>query len=465
MDNSIPEPLLADSGKQGVHPIDVPVNFNWNSDQHPLSLLPDVIPGEPTPLQAAQTEILSECLRDGLQGITAYPSLEMMLQYVEMLSNFGIKYATVGIYPGGADKISATIKELLACMRDDVPSITPTVLSLCTPASLNWTAECKEIHPALESIVFMGSAPSRRLVQGWDLDFILRNLATYISKTVQLGIPVIAGTEHSTQTSPDDLRQITTTQVENGAYAVAVADTIGTIRPCGTYRFIRFIRTVLEDLGMPNMQLDWHGHRDTGNALSNSMMAVAAGANRIHVVSRGVGERSGNASLEEVVINLAAIEEEAGLPVSWNMSQLLGLISFYQEMVGVEPPEHGVLGKRYSHTSSGIHTDAILKANDLAEKARKARDFNLERSLREMARTVYSAIDPATVGGSMTVGVSPWSGRSSVKLACMHSGRDPKQLTDEAIEKILARANHLGRELEDKELEDFFAESEAPSQP
>ncbi|MFJ6650483.1 hypothetical protein ACIQPS_33040 [Streptomyces sp. NPDC091290] len=440
----------------------VPVNFNWNRDESPLSPLPEEVPGEPLASQVVKAQILSECLRDGLQGISGYPSVDDMMQYLHLLQDFGVTYATVGIYPGAANMLDATMKKLLARMRDEVPSIVPSVLSMCTEESLKWTAECKDIHPDLESVVFMGSAPSRRLVQGWDLDFILHQLNTFIGKSVELGIPVIAGTEHTTQTSPEDLRAITRTQVESGAYCIALADTIGIIRPLGTYRIVRFVRDELEALGMPQVKLDWHGHRDTGNALGNAMMAVAAGGDRIHVVSRGVGERSGNASLEEVVLNFAAIEEEAGLPLSWKMPRLLELISFYQEMVGVTTPEHGVLARRYSHTSSGIHTDAILKAHALADSAREAKDLALESELTLMARTVYSAVDPASVGGVQSVGVSPWSGQSSVRLAHLHSGRDPRDLSPRIVQEILARANQLGRELTPEELEEYFVGAYAP---
>lgn len=449
IERSAAAPLSADN---------LPVDFNWNSEPSELSPLPTSLPAEPTPQQAAEADILSECLRDGLQGVSRYPDVDAMLRYVELLHAFGVRSATVGIHTGSG-ALNATMKELLAGMRDQFPEIVPSVLSVCTDASLRWTAECREIHPALESVVFMGSAPSRRLVQGWDLDFVLGKLATYIKRTADLGIPVIAGTEHTTQTSPEDVRAITQVQVENGAYRVAVADTIGIARPVGTYRLCRLVREVLDELGTSDMKLDWHGHRDTGNALGNAMTAIAAGANRIHVVSRGVGERSGNTSLEEVVLNLAAIRLEGGLPVGWTISELLGLISCYQEMVDVVTPDHGVLGKRYSYTSSGIHTDAILKATALADCAREAQDFPLERRLRTMARTVYSAVDPASIGGTYSVGVSQWSGQSSVKLACLQSGRDLEKLTTERIDEILWHAKNLGRELQGEELEAWFAQS------
>ncbi|NYH52712.1 2-isopropylmalate synthase [Nocardiopsis arvandica] len=442
--------------------IDVPMNFNWNNEEDPLAPLVTDIPGEPPALRAAGTEIVSECLRDGLQGISGYPSVDEMIQYLSLLVAFGGKYACVGIYPGKGGLLDTRMKELLARMREEVPSVVPSVLSMCSEESLKWTLECKEIHPDLEAVVFMGSAPSRRLAQGWDMGFILNRLDTFVRKTVDMGIPVIAGTEHTTQTSPEDVRAIVRAQVEGGAYCIALADTVGTIRPLGTYRLVRFVREELRALGASDVKLDWHGHRDTGNALGNAMMATAAGIDRVHVVSRGVGERSGNASLEEVVLNLSAIEAEAGLSPRWEMSRLIELISFYEDMVGVAAPEHGVLGKRYSHTSSGIHTDAILKAHGMADRARDEGNPVLEGKLREMACTVYSAVNPASVGGTPSVSVSPWSGQSTVRLAHMNHGGDPRQLTPEAVERTLALANRLGRELTREELEESCAGAAAP---
>lgn len=450
-------PMMAETGF-----FDVPTNFNWNKEDDPLSPLVTNIPAEPLATQVAGTEIVSECLRDGLQGITGYPSVDEMIRYLSMLQSFGIRYACVGIYPGNAGLLDRRMKGLLARMREETPSIVPSVLSMCTEESLKWVLECKEIHPGVEALVFMGSAPSRRLAQGWDMSFILNKLDTFIKKTVEMGVPVIAGTEHTTQTSPEDVRSIVRAQVEGGAYCIALADTVGVIRPLGTYRLVRFVREELQALGASDVKLDWHGHRDTGNALGNAMAATAAGVDRIHVVARGVGERSGNASLEEIVLNLSAIAAEAGISTPWEMSKMLDLLSCYEDMVGVTAPEHGVLGKRYSHTSSGIHTDAILKAHGLADKARESMDFVLEGKLREMSSTVYSAVNPATVGGTQSVSVSPWSGQSTVRLAYMNSGGDPQKLTSDAVERTLALANRLGRELTPEELEESCMEGAVP---
>jgi 2-isopropylmalate synthase len=202
--------------------------------------------------------------------------------------------------------------------------------------------------------------------------------------------------------------------------------------------------------------IDWHGHRDMGNALANSLMAIAAGARYVHVVSRGIGERSGNTSLEDLVLNLTAILNGVGQKGPWEVSQLMKILSLYEEIVHVATPEHGTLGKRYNHTTLGIHTDAIFKANVLADRAHVQQNVEVEHHLRKMARIIYSAIDPHMVGDEYSIGVSQWSGRSSVKLAYRLRGGDPETLSVASIDAILAKAKEQSRELEPTELDQLF---------
>ena len=435
----------------------IPTDFNWNAEHSVLTPIHRTLQAEPTPQQAAQTELLSECLRDGLHGVTRYPSVEDLLRYTKVLCDFGVSDLMVGVYPGEKNTVNNDIRTLLAYIRDNVPSIIPTVLCPCTSGSLRWAAECKNIHPKLEACIFMGSAPFRRFVQNWDLDFILQQFSHYIAEAVRLGIPVMGGTEHTTQTPPADLCQIVRVQVEQGAYRFVIADTIGIARPKGAFRIVHFVKNFLKKIGAQHVKIDWHGHQDTGNAVANSLTALAAGANRIHVVSRGIGERAGNTPLEDLVLNLTTILEEAGRVSPWKMSQLLNLISLYENIVDVAMPEHGPLGKRYNHTSLGIHTDAILKANRLADTALQAEDYETEYRLRKMMRTIYSAVDPQAIGGNVSVGVSQWSSRSSVQLAYFFSGGNIEELSPEVVDQVFIKAKELGRELEHSELEQLFS--------
>lgn len=435
---------------------ELPVDFNWNAQTHPLVPIPRLLPGEPTPQQAAQVELVSECLRDGLHGVEVYPSVDAMLHYIEKLYAFGVTRVTVGIYSGDNNRVDTTIRQLLARLRDEMPAIIPIVLCLATPASLQWAANCKNIHPRLEPLVFMGTAPSRRLVQGWHLDFVLKQLAGAVAEAVRLGMTVIGASEHSTQTPPDDFREIIRVQIEEGASTFVIADTIGIARPRGAYRIAAFTRRTLDELGAKHVKLEWHGHQDTGNAIANAMLAIAAGASRIHVVARGIGERAGNVPLEGIALNINSILEEAGRPCPWKMSTIFDVLKCYEEMAEVPAPAFGMLARRYNHTTLGIHADALLKAHLLAAKAAEFGRYELAHQLRDMARRIYSAVDPESIGDQMSVGVSPWSGQNTVKLAYLLCGGDPDSLHAEEINRILNAAKERGRELDLPELRQIF---------
>lgn len=441
----------------------LPMDFNWNSEDHPLAPLEETIVPEPSPGRAAGISLLSECLRDGLQGISRYPEVDEMMDYLRLLDAFGIRYATVGIFPGTHSPLGARMMDLLARMRDELPQMVPSLLSLCSDDSLQWLMSCRDTHPGVQGVVFMGSAPSRRLVHGWSIDLVVDRLRTYIGRTVAEGIPVVAGTEHTTQTGPDDLLAILGAMSDGGASRVGLADTIGICRPAGAARITKFARRALDDMGAQDVAIDWHGHRDLGNALPNALAAAAAGADVIHVVARGVGERSGNASLEELALSLSIILREGGRPSPWAMELLLELVESYGRMVAVPAAEQGVLGVRYSHTSSGIHADAIFKAIQLADAAASRGDDALARKLRRMSRTVYSAVDPEEVGGRLTVTVSPWSGKNTVRLAHAHQGGEASTLSEDAIQNTLDLANTLGRELTDAEVVSCLANEGAAS--
>lgn len=116
---------------------DLPVDFNWNRSPHPETIMPRKICPEPTGQQAQKVQIITEDLRDGLHGISEYPSVEEMINYVGVLSDFGISNITVGIYAGEKNKIDTSIKQLLSQIRDYYPKITPIVASLTTEASIN----------------------------------------------------------------------------------------------------------------------------------------------------------------------------------------------------------------------------------------------------------------------------------------------------------------------------------------
>lgn len=427
---------------------ELPRDFGWNNQPHPNIRIYKSIPAEPTPAQALKTEVLSECLRDGLHGVKDYPTSSQMLEYVAALEELGINTMTVGIYPGEKNKVDTTIKTLLRLMRDQHPNLIPNVLCLATEGSLKWLGECKLINPKLNAVVFMGTAPSRLLVEEWSQNFVLKQLAWAVeTATIKHEVDVIGATEHTTQTPPEFLRKIIQTQVEHGAKYFCIADTIGIARPLGTFRIVKYVKKVLNEIGANNVKVDWHGHQDKENSLSNALTAISAGADRVHVVARGRGERAGNTSLEGILINLTDVLNEANIQSPWRMEKISSILSLYDTITNMTAPSHGLLASRSHTTSLGIHTAAIIKAKALAAEAKELGHLDLAKDLDSMARQIYSAIDPHLVGKDHTITISPWSGTSTVKLAYLAIGGHIDDLRTEVIEKVLDTAKGLGREL------------------
>jgi len=434
-------------------------DFNWNSEFHKSTPIPLQIPSDPTTQQILNVEIVSEDLRDGLHGVKRYPTFEEMYPYVESLNKFGISRITVGMFPGESHIVDKTIKKLLSAMRVHLPNITPLVLCLANPDSLKWTIECLNHNPNLEALVFMGTAPMRRLVQQWDFKEIIKKLGETTRQAVKAGVRVVGATEHTTQTPPHELEEIIKVQIGNGATSFCIADTIGTARPVGAYRITKFVKRILKSIGHQNIPVEWHGHRDLGNDISTSMSALSAGADRIHTVARGIGERAGNTKLEGFVLNCNQILVEQGKMAPWRLKFLFDILKQYEQITRTDTPTHGPIAKRFNHTTVGIHADAIEKAHMLADEATKLGDQKLSLIYETMARTVYSAVDTALVGGPpIEAGVGPWSGHKNVHLAYRRIIGTVSNLKIEVVEKTLHLARTLGRELSKEELKKIFLE-------
>src|SRR6185436_7612618 len=89
-----------------------------------------------------------------------------------------------------------------------------------------------------------------------------------------------------------------------GASEVCVADTVGEALPWGAKAIVRFVRGALDEAGFSGVRINWHGHSDRGMALPNCFAAIEGGADVVHGTILGIGERTGNAPLDVLLINM-----------------------------------------------------------------------------------------------------------------------------------------------------------------
>jgi len=166
------------------------------------------------------------------------------------------------------------------------------------------------------------------------------------------GATVEFSPEDATRTEIGYLKEVCVAVSEVGAEMINIPDTVGVMTPRLTFEFIRDIKSVTA------VPLSIHCHNDFGQATANSLAAVEAGAEQVHVCVNGLGERAGNASLEEVVMGLIA---QYGVDTRINTREIAETSDMVQRLTGLYlPPMTPIVGDNAFAHEAGIHVHGIL---------------------------------------------------------------------------------------------------------
>jgi 2-isopropylmalate synthase len=286
--------------------------------------------------------------------------------------------------------------------------------------------------------MFIGSSPIRLFAEGWDDEFLLRQTAEAIQFAVAAGLPVMYVTEDTSRAHPDTLRKLYGEAVRLGARRVCVTDTVGHATPIGTRSIVRFIREVVDEAGGQEVGIDWHGHRDRGLGLANCLAAIDAGATRIHGCALGIGERSGNAEMDLLLVNLKLLGW-----IDRDLSKLDEYCRAVSEATGVPvPSNYPVVGCDAFETATGVHAAAVIKA------FRKGDSWLADR--------IYSGVPAGDFGLHQRIRVGPMSGRSNVVFWLEERGIEA---SEERITRIFQAAKRSDRLLEDGEIRELAGQS------
>jgi 2-isopropylmalate synthase len=164
----------------------------------------------------------------------------------------------------------------------------------------------------------------------------------------------------ATRTDIGYLAEVVAAAVEAGADVVNIADTVGYTTPVEFSAFLEGLQERVPTLA--ERILSVHCHDDLGLAVANSLAGVEVGASQIEVAVNGIGERAGNASLEEVVMALLTRHDHYGVEVGVQTRQLANTSRLVSNMTGYDvPPNKAVVGRNAFLHESGIHQDGVLK--------------------------------------------------------------------------------------------------------
>jgi len=393
-------------------------SHDWNAVAGPPALPP--------------VEVNDETLRDGLQSPSAIdPPMDAKVRLLHLMVDLGIDAVTLG-FPAIGPRMLTQCRTLAQEVARQKLPIRLNCVARTLEADIVPIARLQqECGVPIEVGTFIGASPARQAAEGWTLDAMLRRAEAAVCVAVREGLEVMFVTEDSMRTPPATLEALYALAIRHGARRIVVTDTAGHALPAGAGALVRWTRdTVIRDSGV---KLDWHGHRDRGLAVANALAATAAGADRVHGTALGVGERCGNAEMDQLLVNLRLLGRTAG-----DFTRLPEYCKLVSHTIGVRiPANYPVVGIDAFRTGTGIHASAILKA--------------MARGDQVLADQLYSAVPAAMFGLRQRVNVSPMSGLSNVRhwLATHgHDGDDP-----DLQHALLTAAKRADRALNDEECE------------
>ena len=385
---------------------------DWNDPEKPLRVQFD-----------------DETLRDGLQSPSVRdPELDQKIALVHLMDKLGIDTADVGL-PGASAKAREHIKALVLEMKD--LRITANVACRTVLTDIEPVAQLvQETGVPIEVCAFIGSSPIRQYAEDWDFDKMLKLSRDAIEFCTREGLTSMFVTEDTTRAKPEQVRALYATAIEAGASRICVCDTCGHATPSGARNLVRFVKSVVDELGA-DVGIDWHGHRDRGLGLANTLAALEAGATRLHATALGVGERTGNTEMDLLLVNLKLL----GI-IDNDLTQLGEYCRLAAESVGMPfPVNYPVFGQDAFETATGVHAAAVIKA--------------FKKGDTWLANRVYSGVPADLFGLEQSIRVGPMSGRSNVAFVLSKRGIEA---TDEQIQRVIDKAKQSPRLLTEGEV-------------
>ena len=385
------------------------------------------------------TEVLvnDETLRDGLQNPSIHdPTIEEKIEILHLMEALGIDSVNIGL-PGAGPRAAQHVEALAREIVSKRMRINPNCAARTVEADIIPIVEISQrVGMPIEAATFLGSSPIRRLVEDWTVDHLQRTTEKAVKFAVSHGLPSMYVTEDTVRTDPGTIERLYTTAIRSGARAIVLCDTVGHATPEGAYGLVEFVIERVVKPSREQIRVDWHGHRDRGLAIANSLAAIAAGARQIHGVALSLGERVGNTPMELLLVNLRLMALR---------SNDLTFLRAYCETVAKAthttiPPNYPVFGRDAFRTGTGVHAAAIIKA--------------LRKHDRDLADAVYSGVPARLFGLEQIVEVGPMSGKSNVSYWLARHGIPE---TDELVNRIFEAAKRSPRVLTEEELKALCA--------
>jgi len=375
-------------------------------------------------------QIFDTTLRDGEQspGIALQPHEKAEIAgQLERLRVDVIEAGFAGASPGDFEGVRA----VAGAVRG------PTVASLARTRREDLDAAVEALAGAARSRihVFLATSPLHMAKKlGLEPDEVVEQAAWAVEYAARRVDEVEFSCEDATRSQPEFVARVCRTAIAAGATTINLPDTVGYALPGEYAAFLAEVRRLCPEVR--HVTLSVHCHNDLGLAVANSLAGIQVGADQVECTVNGIGERAGNASLEEIVMALRVRADHFGLDTTVDTSEITRTSRLVSRRTGyVVQPNKAVVGANAFAHEAGIHQDGMLKD---------------ERT--------YQIMDPSSVGVSMTLPLGKHSGRHAFARACAEHGFElAKDELDRAFRRFKQLADAGGAVTLDELFEEVIA--------
>jgi 2-isopropylmalate synthase len=382
--------------------------------------------------------IFDTTLRDGEQTAGVALNAGDKMEIAEQLAKTNVDIIEAGFAASSPGDFEA-VKKIAHTIRG--PKIA--TLARAVPGDVEAAIEAVASAPNPRIHVFISSSDIHLMHQMQkDREEVMLQAIAMVKRAREAVEDVEFSPMDATRTEPRYLYQLLQAVIEAGATTINVPDTVGYTVPMEFDELLRGLYENVPDLH--KVVLSVHCHNDLGLATANSLTAIRAGARQIEVCVNGLGERAGNASLEEVVMAIKTREDLIGVDTGVNTREIYRTSRLVSDLTGIPvQPNKAIVGLNAFRHASGIHQDAVIKL-----------------------RQNFEIMDPREVGHpeATKIVLTKVSGRAGLKQRLEELGYE---MTQDELDRAFIKFKDLAdkkQEIDDRDLEALMAEGSRESE-
>ncbi|WP_059103885.1 2-isopropylmalate synthase [Shouchella shacheensis] len=370
--------------------------------------------------------VFDTTLRDGEQTPGVNLNFEEKLEIAKQLERLGVDIIEAG-FPASSPGDFESVKAI----ADAVQESSVTGLARCTAKDIEtaWKALKGSVEPRIH--VFLATSPVH-------MDYKLKLSPDQVVESAVEAVKLAAKKFTHVQFSAEDanrsdwafLARIIEATIDAGASVINLPDTVGFTTPEEITRLFKYVRN-----NVPNIDqaiLSTHNHDDLGMGVANSLAAIEAGAGQVECTVNGIGERAGNASLEEIAVALEIRSDYYKAKTGLKLNELKRTSSLVSRLTNMSVPGNkAVVGANAFAHESGIHQDGMLKNKE-----------------------TYEIITPELVGATSSSPLGKHSGRHAFKTKLAELGFTGSQ---EQLQSVFTAFKDLADKKKEVTEDDLFA--------